>query len=42
MDTNLRMPPKKVFNSIILKIKRKELNNKRLHSKVFANSANKF
>jgi hypothetical protein len=42
MDINLRMPPKKDSNSITLKMKRKRLKNKKLHSKDFASSANKF
>jgi hypothetical protein len=42
MGINLRMPPNKDFNSIILKIKRKELNNKKLPSKGYANFVNKF
>lgn len=41
MDTNLETPQKKDSNSIKLKKKRKNLKNKKLHSKDFATFANK-
>lgn len=42
MDTNLETPPNKDSSLTKLKKKRKSLKNKKLHSKDFANFANKF
>jgi hypothetical protein len=42
MDTNLKIAPKKDFNSIIVKMKRRGLRNKKLLSRAFANFSRKF
>lgn len=42
MDTSSRTALKKVFNSITVKTKRRNLKSKRPHSRDFASSAKKF
>lgn len=42
MDINLKTAPKKVSNSTKLKMRKRNSKNKKLLSKVFANSSRKF
>lgn len=42
MDISLKIAPKKDLNLIAMKMKRRKLKSKKLHSRVFASFAKKF